>query len=439
MGMNEQEFKCRIAALERENSALKAEIRQSMTAGLIEAFAYESSHFDLERSDFQLLTGIKFHSNCFFTLFLRERRVSSRLLQFDANTMAVTEQPACSFSDMKTVISSAFHPRHTLLITPSHGHILTIVNFLLLPDDTGSAALKELEFTAKEINLQMQNVYGFSFDIFISGAHFGTSDVCKATRDCELVRDYSLLLDSNGEPQILCYPWFQQVGYSGSESSITTETLDFGRHINNQNYAEARRILNDSILPRLQNERSRSLMLRLEYQRLTDFFIRTVLEGSNLPQETIRFSVESLLRVDTYAELAEQMNRILQEMERRFSLRKSRNQVTAEQIHDYVSRFFSDSELDVAGIAEHFHISSSYASRIHRTLYGETVLMWLQTCRLISADELLRGGASVRESAEKSGFGTAANFIRIYKKYYGTTPGNGRQQAKSKIDDLSSI
>lgn len=424
--MNESQMQLRLEELEAENQRLKATLQQIMTGGIVEAFACESDTFDAERSDFQLLTGTKFHGDCFFVIFFRERRNNGRVLEFDADTMAITPQTPCSFSDMKSIIEKAFHSRHTLLITPSHEHVLAIVNFSLLPEDKGTEALKELEFTAKEINLQMQKNYGFMFDVFISAPHFGEKNVCKATRDCELVQDYSLLLGYNHTPQILCYSWFQQVRCSGNETMITAETLDFSRHINNQNYAAARQLLNERILPRLQNERSRSLMLRLEYQRLTDFFIRIVLEDSSLPTEMIRLYAESLLRSRTYTELMGQMNRILQEMEHRSAVKKNRNQVTAEQIHDYVTLFFSDPELNVSSVSKHFSVSSSYASRIHRELYGETVLMWIQTCRLISADELLRNGASVRECAEKSGFGTASNYIRIYKKYYGTTPGSSQ-------------
>ena len=52
--------------------------------------------------------------------------------------------------------------------------------------------------------------------------------------------------------------------------------------------------------------------------------------------------------------------------------------------------------------------------------------------RITKAEQLLKQGSSVTETAEKVGFRESGTFIRVFKKYMGVTPG---QLKKTSIFD----
>lgn len=415
------ELKAQLSALQEENAQLRNTLKSIFASNLIEAFAYQSESFDISRKDFTQLAGVHFQGDCFFVILFFERQKINRFLDIDTFPMQPNTPPQCSHEDIRDVINSSFSPRHIVYTIPSRGQILSIVNFQMLPDDTEASAEEELAFTMKTINFKLNAQYHFTFNIFVSSMQTGVQNVSRGTRDCEQVQDYSLLLD-NTEPQILFYSEFKTIS-APKPTVVNTATLEFSRDIRNKDYAAARKLLNEQLIPQLSDTNRTIMFLRLEFTRLTEVFIQVVLENGIFTPERRQQAVEQLLKAKKPAELSSVMNDALLELEQVSKKNLSHMQDTAEKLHDYVSRFYSDPNLDVSFVASLFGISSVYASQVHKKCYGETLFAWIQTCRLIAASELLRTGSSVKEAAAISGFGNAANLIRTYKKYYGLTPG----------------
>jgi len=86
-------------------------------------------------------------------------------------------------------------------------------------------------------------------------------------------------------------------------------------------------------------------------------------------------------------------------------------------------------EATAENIAEHFHLSRPYLSRIFKAYTNTTIVQALQQVRLERAGELLvKTQMSVQAISEAVGYNDATFFIRVFKRTYHTTPLQYRKQ-----------
>lgn len=107
--------------------------------------------------------------------------------------------------------------------------------------------------------------------------------------------------------------------------------------------------------------------------------------------------------------------------------RKSHNVQLKEKIMAYIDEHYSDMNLGVATIAEHFGLNPSYLSYFFKEQTNQNMTDYINSVRLKKAKELLLNeNLTINKIAEMVGYGTAARFIRVFKKGEGITPGEYR-------------
>lgn len=96
---------------------------------------------------------------------------------------------------------------------------------------------------------------------------------------------------------------------------------------------------------------------------------------------------------------------------------------------EFISEHYSDSDLSLSGVSEHLGIHSSYLSRLFNESMGKNFTTVLNEHRIETARQLLRvSKLSITEIGFKTGFNSAQNFIRVFKKHIGVTPGQYRER-----------
>jgi AraC-like DNA-binding protein len=105
-------------------------------------------------------------------------------------------------------------------------------------------------------------------------------------------------------------------------------------------------------------------------------------------------------------------------------LNNNKHRDLVNNIIQYVKTNFCDPNLNVFQIAEHFNISSSYASYVFKKYTGENLSDFIERLRVEKAYELLKNdkGISIEEVARKCGYISTNTFRRAFKKIMGTTP-----------------
>lgn len=89
---------------------------------------------------------------------------------------------------------------------------------------------------------------------------------------------------------------------------------------------------------------------------------------------------------------------------------------------DYINRNFSQ-HLSLETIAENSYVSVNQLCRLFNKYCGTTVSKYIASRRITEAKKLLASGKSVTDTAIMCGFEDYANFIRVFKKHVGVTPG----------------
>lgn len=101
--------------------------------------------------------------------------------------------------------------------------------------------------------------------------------------------------------------------------------------------------------------------------------------------------------------------------------------ISAKKIMGYIEANYADSDLSVAGIAEHFKMHPTYVSNMFKEQSGQGVLEFINKTRINhSLDLLERTADNISRIAEKVGYLNANTYIRIFKKFMGVTPNHYR-------------
>jgi len=94
----------------------------------------------------------------------------------------------------------------------------------------------------------------------------------------------------------------------------------------------------------------------------------------------------------------------------------------------FIDKNYSNLNLGLKLVAEHFEITTPYVSKLFKEQTGEGILDYINKRRVQEAKRLLLDkNISISEAAIQSGFLSSNSFIRTFKKYEGITPGRYRE------------
>jgi AraC-like DNA-binding protein len=94
-----------------------------------------------------------------------------------------------------------------------------------------------------------------------------------------------------------------------------------------------------------------------------------------------------------------------------------------EKIKTYIDENFKNPDLNISITALHFDLTPAYLSNLFREETGLNLLEYINTLRIGESKKLLEQGCSIIKTAELAGFRGSGNFIRIFRKITGVTPG----------------
>ena len=93
------------------------------------------------------------------------------------------------------------------------------------------------------------------------------------------------------------------------------------------------------------------------------------------------------------------------------------------QAKRYLHAHAGDTALSLDATARQAHMSKYYFLRRFKQTFGRTPYHYLQNIRIDCVRQKIRQGASLSQAAQSCGFYDQSHMIRIYRKFYGHTPG----------------
>lgn len=107
------------------------------------------------------------------------------------------------------------------------------------------------------------------------------------------------------------------------------------------------------------------------------------------------------------------------------SQRMSHHDQIMKQVYAMVDQLM-DQDVTLGMIADQIYINSSYLSRLFKQESGKPFSVYVLERKMDKAMELLLGGCKVHEAAVLTGYKEDSYFIRVFRKYWGKTPGEVR-------------
>ena len=99
---------------------------------------------------------------------------------------------------------------------------------------------------------------------------------------------------------------------------------------------------------------------------------------------------------------------------------------------EYIREHYTDGNLSLEIVAEAANVTGSYLSRVFKTNLGITFTDYVGKYRVEEARALLENSnKSVKEIAAETGFNSVQQFIRVFKKHVGRSPGEYRDSKRS--------
>ena len=98
-------------------------------------------------------------------------------------------------------------------------------------------------------------------------------------------------------------------------------------------------------------------------------------------------------------------------------------EILVGKIQEYLQGHFIDQQLSLTSVAEEYHITESYLSRIFKQVTGENFSKYVERLRMEKARMLLSNGeVKLSEIAQQVGYNSPQVFRRVYKKNFGVSP-----------------
>lgn len=124
-------------------------------------------------------------------------------------------------------------------------------------------------------------------------------------------------------------------------------------------------------------------------------------------------------RPQTSAWLAKAVKRITEYMKSR---RKSGSHRLIRQITEMIEREV-DQEITLHTVADRLYVNSSYLSRLFKQEIGMSFSAYVLERKMERAKRILQDGQKVYDAARETGYRDVSYFTKVFRKYWGVTPG----------------
>ena len=106
------------------------------------------------------------------------------------------------------------------------------------------------------------------------------------------------------------------------------------------------------------------------------------------------------------------------------------------ELIEYINHHYRE-ELKVTDLADKFFVSRYHLSRRFKEATGFTILEYINSVRIIKAQELLiQSDMKIGDLVTHVGFGSSSQFTRVFKQITGVTPSQYRREQRQRLEKM---
>lgn len=316
-------------------------------------------------------------------------------------------------------IQSAIGRIGTSISAPYGDRLLCLLEVPTEMDDV--TLRRELTHQVQEMN---RSIGSFKLYVSVGMRIKGVRLLPESFSTVKRLTDYKMVMGKYA-PDILFADEIPSEQWSSDENLVPQEQRQFIFEIRLGAFAHAKESAQALLQRKLMNGYGTSA-LSLTMAALKDTYIHALGSAcTDLKMFDMYIKISVVQRIagaQTVQELETAINEVLDELDTVFCQDKL-SDTLPQRIRSYIDENYQNTDINVNAVADFFHISTSYATRIFRRTYGRSILDYIHQRRLFTAKELLGSGQSIAEISRQSGYGSSSNMIRAFKRAEGKTPG----------------
>lgn len=270
--------------------------------------------------------------------------------------------------------------------------------------------------------------FGITVTVGISSECTDLIHINRAYSEALTALDYQMI---KGKDTVICFREINNRIHNGYYYSFNQEKQIIS-YLKIGEFEAIKEIL-DHVVDAIKHEPISLEVVKCIYFEIVNTALRALHEFG-LGFEEIKDYLPSLVNTHTIDEVCNEVCKFYDEVCRQVnSVKYSRSVELVENVMDYLNSHCDNKMMSVDLVSEVFTVSSSYLSHIFKERAGQNFTDYLHSLRLDRARKLLTGTESnIADIADKVGYNSAHNFIRVFKRYEGITPTEYRFAEKSR-------
>ena len=208
-----------------------------------------------------------------------------------------------------------------------------------------------------------------------------------------------------------------------------SDSSRYERLILQVNAAFMRQVLSDCMLQ--ERRRSFPALYILRAEDVCRWGLRELLERINASASVTDAALREQLYRCQIGELVLTIEHIVSDSQ---AVAPSASSALIAGVTAYIQEHFREPELSVAGVAQQFYVSREHLSRSFKSYTSESISHYLTDLRMQEFRHGLVTGKSVLDACLESGFSDYSSFVKTFRKLYGISPMEYREQLKKAMN-----
>ena len=182
-----------------------------------------------------------------------------------------------------------------------------------------------------------------------------------------------------------------------------------------------------------QQHKENEMMLYLKYSIIVTLSRYAAQFNMELEEALSPREIDAVFEAGSQEAICDQVRTIMDQVAAALEIRNNqKGKKKIEKMCLYIRENY-DRDLSVAEVAEHVGLSVNHANHVFKESMGMPILQYLTQHRMNVARALLEEtDKTVQEIAGSVGYNDVKSLIRFFKKFYGMTPGEYRENSRSR-------
>jgi len=329
---------------------------------------------------------------------------------------------------MANVFDELSQEKYYGIMTKIFDHYALIIN---LPDSISSHnANAEIQSICEKGQEFIKNNFEISFSYTVGGLYKGESAISEAYNKAYEIMQYNIVMGTMGK--IIFSEDMPEISLSNDYYYSVKQENALINFVKAGDISGSRLII-DEIFEKNGEFNSPASIKYLTLDIVTTML--KVIRDNNMESRELLNDLDplgSLNKCESISDIKKMTYTLADEFCNISVMRQKETNELQSKVIRYINKNYANFDLSVSMVADFCELHPAYLSRVYKERAGEGILERINMVRVEKAKELLlEADKSINDISSSVGYINAKSFARIFKKYFGVTPMQYRENMKA--------